>query len=249
MNEKINIQIFYHLYITDEWDTFSIFNEQMNILLNSGLLHNCQFLNIGVIHSGNSTETINKINKLIELYNINSNIKILYINNSGNECYTGTHLKEYCDGLDESISENTYILYFHSKGASHINSHKELTTRYWRHYLEHFNILKWRDCIDKLNEGYDSCGILWVKQLGHPLLHESSWKDAGFYAGTFYWVKSSLVRKIPFKYFTNEVFKRECMESIPAIIPHKYYSFDESAHDNGYDLYQHIYNPINYNNQ
>jgi hypothetical protein len=246
MTKKINIEIFYHLFIDDEWYSFSIFNEQMNTLLNSGLLHNCVSLNIGIIYCGVSEKILNKINKLIEQYNINSNIRILYISDSGNECNTGIFLKNYCDLLPSLISEHTYILYFHSKGVSHFNTEKELPTKYWRHYLEYFNLIKWKNCVDKLNDGYDSCGTLWFSQKNHPILLNSEWINSGFYAGSFFWVKSSLIQKIPLKNFTNEVFYRECMESIPSIIEHNFYSFDNTVIEGNHDLYFEIYNPKKY---
>lgn len=245
---KINIQIFYHLLLDDNWYSFSIFNEQMSLLLNSGLLHNCESLNIGIVYGGNSEKTLSKINKLIDLYNINSNIKTLYISSSGNECNTGLYLKQYCDTLSNQISEDTYVLYFHGKGVTHFNTEKEKPTKYWRHYLEYFNILKWENCVNKLKEGHDSCGVSWLTWKPHPILINNEWDNSGFYAGSFFWVKPSLIKKTPLKNFTNEVFGRECMESIPSIIPHNFYSFDDEPLKSNTDLYFNIYYPTKYNN-
>ena len=61
-----------------------------------------------------------------------------------------------------------------------------MPTKYWRHYLNYFNIIKWKDAVNKLDEGYDSCGVLWISDKEHPNLSISTWEDRGFYAGTFF---------------------------------------------------------------
>lgn len=246
MNNDINIQIFYHLYLNDNWYSLSTFTEQMYALLSSGLLHNTTSLNISVISSTSEESVLKQFNSIVNQYNVNSNINVINVYRSGNECDTGILLKTYCDSLPTSISKKTYVLYFHSKGISHQNTDNELPTKYWRIYLEYFNIFKWKSCVLKLTEGYDSCGAMRMIRKDHPFLSRNAWDDAGFYAGTFFWMKSDLIQKIPFNYFTNRNFGRECIESIPSIIPHKYFVINNKPIDDSLDLYRTILNPLNY---
>jgi predicted O-methyltransferase YrrM len=61
----------------------------------------------------------------------------------------------------------------------------------WRHYMQYFNIEKWEDCITKLGEGYDCCGVDWVEtpylELKFAIQH---------YAGNFWWARNDYIRKL-----------------------------------------------------
>lgn len=77
-----------------------------------------------------------------------------------------------------------YILFFHTKGITHFTR----ATEDWRKYMEYFVIERWKDCVAKLDEGYDCCGVLWNKEtpIGyHP-----------HFSGAFYWAKASYINTL-----------------------------------------------------
>jgi hypothetical protein len=85
-----------------------------------------------------------------------------------------------------------YILFFHTKGITHFTQ----ATEDWRKYMEYFVIEGWKDCIIKLDEGYDACGVLWNKDT--PL---------GYYphfSGAFYWVKASYINTLDHSLIDSE---------------------------------------------
>jgi len=85
-----------------------------------------------------------------------------------------------------------YILFFHSKGITHDNP--ALTD--WRDYMEYFVLEKWKDCIQKLDEGYDCCGVLWNTDtpIGiHP-----------HFSGAFYWAKASYINTLDHSFIDSE---------------------------------------------
>jgi hypothetical protein len=66
------------------------------------------------------------------------------------------------------------------KGISHApGGHQN-----WRHYMQYFTVEKWKECVEKLNEGYDTVGAAYLPDPPY-----------GFYPGTFFWAKASYIRK------------------------------------------------------
>jgi hypothetical protein len=132
-------------------------------------------------------------------------------------------------------SEIEYILYFHTKGTTHYDKSTEISTRYWRHYLEYFNILRWKECVSKLDEGYDSCGAQLLN--GFYGYH---------YSGTFYWMTTTLIQQIDTHYFSNDSkFGRFCIEALPGAVEHNAYSFctiNENMYDTIIKPEKYIYN-------
>jgi len=205
--KKINI--YYHVCLIN--NGLSIAQEQLYLLHMSGLLSKCNALNIGVLYE--NLDDYTQLTKIISYYNLDNKIKILfYKHNDGSwEQDTAIEFKKYSD----SINDDEYILYFHNKGTTHYNKSSEISTRYWRHYLEHFNILKWEDCISKLDDGYESCGVQWLP--GFYSKH---------YSGTFFWINTSIIKKIDTEYFKNtSKFERFCIEALPGVVEHNAFSF------------------------
>lgn len=90
--------------------------------------------------------------------------------------------------------ENTgdYILFFHSKGITHYTQ----ATEDWRRYMEYFVIERWRECIEKLNEGYDACGVLWNTDtpIGiHP-----------HFSGAFYWATTDYINSLNHEFIDSD---------------------------------------------
>jgi len=214
--KKINI--FYHVCLIN--NGLDIVQEQLYLLYMSGLLSKCNSLNIGILYE--NIDDYVKLKKIISYYNLNNKIKILFskYNDNSWEQDTALEFKKYSDGC----CDEEYILYFHNKGTTHYNKSSEISTRYWRHYLEYFNILKWEDCVDKLNSGYESCGVQWLQGF-----------YSNHYSGTFFWINTSIIKQIDFNYFKNSSkFGRFCIEAVSGVIEHKAFSFC-NLNDNLYD--------------
>lgn len=224
MNKKINI--FYHVCLMN--NGFTIAAEQLHLLSMSGLLHNANKLNIGLLY--NSEEEKNEFLHLVSTYNLDSNIDFIYQQKNENqwEQDTATAFKHYAD----SLTEDEYVLYFHNKGPTRYKTSEEMGSKYWRHYLEYFTILKWKDCVQKLNESFESCGVQWLDGF-----------YSGHYSGTFYWMNTSLIKRIPIEYFSNtSKYGRFCIEALPGVIEHNNFSFHTIQHD----LYGYIIHPSEY---
>ena len=79
MNKKINI--FYHVCLMN--NGFTIAAEQLHLLSMSGLLHNANKLNIGLLY--NSEEEKNEFLHLVSTYNLDSNIDFIYQQKNENQ--------------------------------------------------------------------------------------------------------------------------------------------------------------------
>jgi hypothetical protein len=228
----MDLNLYYHIYLPNNDDeNFNLIISQLQLLQSSNLLKN-SILNIGIIY--NNEEDLNKLKNIINKFDIYGNINILICTkNNGFELITAIHFKKYVDLLPQEKLNSTYILYFHTKGISKYKTQHWENSQYWRKYMEYFNITCWKECIKKLNEGYESCGVEWKPEFN------------GHYSGTFFWMKASLIKKINIEYFEEKfTLDRFCIEKLPGIFPHKHYNFYTSNKDL---YYQPIY-PMEYQN-
>lgn len=76
---------------------------------------------------------------------------------------------------------NYYILYVMNKGVSRPNI-KPISD--WRQCMTYWNITKWKECVKKLDEGYDAVGINVVEA---PKRH---------FQGNWWWAKAEYIKKI-----------------------------------------------------
>lgn len=87
-------------------------------------------------------------------------------------------LKEFVD----SSTEPCNILYLHLKGTGNFR----LGQHDWCDLMLHFNVIRWREAVDILNEGYDTCGVNWNANHEYP-----------HYAGNFWWARSEYLKSLP----------------------------------------------------
>ena len=87
---------------------FTIAAEQLHLLSMSGLLHNSNKLNIGLLY--NYEEERNEFLHLVSTYNLDSNIDFIYQQKNENQWEQDTAIafKHYAD----SLSEDEYVLYY-----------------------------------------------------------------------------------------------------------------------------------------
>ena len=168
------IKIFSH--IIDTPDSLMIFNNQFSLIKETGLLELADKIYLCV------NGEVSKFDTIQELANQYHNVEMIHTNTSIEhyEYPTLNFLKENIDNDTDS-----YILYFHVKGASK-NESKDI--RNWRFLLEYYNIIKYQTCIDYLNKGYDTVGILYREGFHSQWLH---------YSGNFWWANSNHIKRLP----------------------------------------------------
>ena len=101
------------------------------------------------------------------------------------EGQTLTKIYEHCQ------DDDGYVFYFHNKGISSYTTHIPGALKDWRHYMQYFNLEKWEECIAKLDEGYDCCGVDWVER--HDIKLDFVVQH---YAGNFWWARNDYIRKL-----------------------------------------------------
>lgn len=94
------------------------------------------------------------------------------------ELPTLKYLKDSCDQYDQE----SYVLYLHHKGAMNPNNP---CVDDWRRFMLHHTVTRWKDCVNVLDQGYDTAG---VNLQMTPLMH---------YSGNFWWAKSGYIKRLP----------------------------------------------------
>ena len=143
--------------------------EQAELLENAGLLDAAE-INMMLHYDEQEFRWLKK------RWSWNNNINYHQFGEEYREWQEGTtilHIQELVHSTDEEF----YVCYIHHKGV------KSQTTT-WRKYMEYWNIEKWKECVTKLDEGYDTCGASFLDNPPHP-----------FYAGNFFWARASYLRK------------------------------------------------------
>jgi hypothetical protein len=175
----------YHIACMNDWKT--IFDDQINTIVNSNILNDLDGLYITLIYQ-----------KIEDIVYIEEKIKNL---NKTSIKYKTTNFYEYefpALKLVRELSEkfDCNILYFHTKGVSinEINMgfyhgskdiiHLKNCVNDWRKYMEYFVIENYENCLYHLKE-YDACGVNLVNE---PSKH---------FSGNFWWSKSSHINKLP----------------------------------------------------
>jgi hypothetical protein len=94
--------------------------------------------------------------------------------------------------FQEAQESESYFLYMHTKGVSKSDHDVGYFIETWRRCMEYFTIIKWRDCLEKFKENYDSVGILVRRHtfLGyHP-----------HFSGGFWWTTSKTIKELDSSY-------------------------------------------------
>jgi hypothetical protein len=173
---KENINVFYHVWQVEGWEL--LFQQQILSLFVSGLYDACN--NIYICINGKYPLPID-LPKFIIRYNENQH----------NESSTLKELWTLCD-----YSSNMKVLYFHTKGLSYGLSRERTDMDAWRHYMEYYNIYKWKECVKKL-DSYDVVGTEWIqKSVLHVSKQTSVIGSTGHYMGNFWWATSQYIKTL-----------------------------------------------------
>lgn len=156
--------------------------EQMKRLIDSGLVDNAQ------VHLSLNGNLVNFLD-LVQFVEPYSNIRI-------NHTSDRADLMEYpalmlVKDIADAAVEEEYILYFHLKGITKLN-HQGIHD--WRRYMEYWHIDRYRDCIAKLDEGYDTCGTNYIR--GTFVGADLKVHDWPHYSGGFWWARTSYIKKL-----------------------------------------------------
>lgn len=178
------IIIFYHaVFIINKQPlpaARSIVAEQMNVLKDSGLYDAASEIHIGINGDGVSAAYARDIIPTV-------NKTVYHGNECRNELRTLLMIEDWCS----KNSQEAYILYFHSKGATHPpnSDYAKLMSTPWRNRMMYHCVANWRQCVADLRS-HNAVGCHWLTQQGWD-------KSQHYFAGTFFWVRASFFRTIP----------------------------------------------------
>lgn len=177
----IPIVIFYHCVFRIDGQilpaALQIIPEQMEALKTSGLEDVASEIHIGV----NDKSAIEEIK-------FPPKAKVTYHGQQcRNELRTLLLMEDWC----RSRKGEAHVLYFHAKGATHspYSPYAQTMATPWRERMMKHCIGQWRMCVAHLKK-YEAVGCHWLTGQGHD-------HSQHYFAGTFYWVRSSFFRTIP----------------------------------------------------
>ncbi len=178
-----SIYIYYHVYLFSDW--VSIVKEQLDLLQKTELLSKSK-LKVGIVYYEGSQNDVEKCKSIFDKI---SNCEILFTKHTSScgECDTLFEMKSF------SEKEKCLFLYIHSKGVTQIGSERELHVRNWRKLMEYYLIEKWEDCVSKIQEGYDCCGINYQN---HAATIKNESKLIKIFNGNFFWASSEYIKKL-----------------------------------------------------
>jgi hypothetical protein len=168
----LKLKVFYHVVDLPGWK--SIVDEQLGKMRDSGLLDNCDLYMS--LHYNESS-----FDQLKTEYSNYKNIHWIFRDAAKEEYEYPTAMLMQETAI--ATREEFYALYLHLKGITFLNTPNETTTKHWRWLMDYWNIEKWRDCVAKLDEGYETVGCL---QLPQPIQH---------FSGNVHWARASFIRR------------------------------------------------------
>jgi len=156
-----------------------VLNQLLSTIENSGLYDVCEEINL-VVNGDIKNLKYKSLDK----------IKLTHFRNDISHCEFPTLKKIYDDVQNSDFN----VLYLHTKGVTRYNK----PIQDWIDYLIYFNITKFQDRIDDLNE-HEASG---VNNWGNPEdvnEHPSTWgfgKVPVHYSGNFWWSKSEHIKEL-----------------------------------------------------
>lgn len=159
-------------------DYMDIINEQMNLILKSGLYSRIDKVYIGCL--GDKSD-YNRLKSFIspfpkfEIYAYDTDIKKY-------EFHTLKIVQEI-----SLVNPKFYGFYIHTKG---VNYPGNIGGKYWLDYMNYYNLIQWKEAVRHLDIGYYTYG---VKLL--PSTHPPAFKM--HYSGNFWWFNSEYISTLP----------------------------------------------------
>ena len=181
--DKIPIHIFIHVCMIENWK--EIFIEQMNLIKSSGLYNIVKKIHLGLL---GDYKLINE-----DIFN-DKKFEILYIDKRITlyEIHTINFIKSFC----ESLSDEAYILYIHTKGVRKAGNKNAVDS--WRDMMQYFLIENFKILLDYLYI---------FNAIGNNLINMHCYnKDdvainidhTYHYSGNFWWSKKTYIDKLSY---------------------------------------------------
>jgi len=167
--------IVYHGFLYGNYK--QVLTDQFNDLILSGLYEEADKVYIGLVDTVNGAEWVR------DFWKGKTKVEIIVYKENNELADTMRWVRDYSKANPED-----YVLFFHSKGISHY----DLPTEDWRKYMEYFTVERWRDCVDKLNEGYDACGVLWNT--------DTVYGKYPHFSGAFWWATCKYINSLDHSY-------------------------------------------------
>ena len=164
----MKIKVFWHIWCTAHW--YTVVENQMRILLTSGLYDECEEINIGCIGAPEQKAFLDKY--FVDVY---PKLKIKYYSNRP-EDYEFPTLR-----LIEADDSYYVGLYFHTKA---VTRPFEVPINHWRSLMEEMVINRWREHRERVEGEYDVSSIGYLKSPNH-------------FSGNFWWFKRSYINRCP----------------------------------------------------
>ena len=171
--DKMKIEVFYHICVKSGSEPLNIIEEQLSTIRNSELYEKLDRINCCLV--GDDQMNFMHLFQKIPRYGDKFKIAKTGFKDTSYERFTLNYMKD-------NIVEDGYYLYLHSKGVTKATNEN---IKDWRRCMEYFLIKKGNRCLDKLNEGYDTVGIM-----KHP------WAPHLHYSGNFWWASGKYLKKL-----------------------------------------------------
>jgi hypothetical protein len=190
------LTVFYHLFIPNTSGTWVWWvDEQLGLIKESGLADKAKVKMcitmplglIGQVKKDNSVYVEKSYTDVVLEY-ISSHypfVEIVDMRDIGEQpnIFEGQTLKEL---YLHSLKNDGYVCYLHNKGVTE-NFYNTWGVfgedSRWRRYMQDHCIGRWRECIEKLDEGYDAVGANYFKDF-YP------------FAGNFWWATTEHIKKL-----------------------------------------------------
>lgn len=173
------IAVFYHclFYLNDRLleRSCAVVAEQMKQFRECGLWSKASRFMVGVNGGPESIEMVNQF--------IPPRTAVQY---HGLQCHTENRTILM---MEKWVKDNPgwYVLYFHTKGATHPENHY---SNPWRRCMMRNAVQNWRQCIKDLDSGCDAIGSHWMVPPATPL-------GQHIFAGNFFWATSDFMQSLP----------------------------------------------------
>lgn len=174
MNGYSNKKIigFWHICMINNF--MEIISEQLELMIKSELYGKAENIFAGC------AGTIDELEKVKKLFSNYPKIKIISVAPVHNYEFSTLESIKYKSDTDNE----SYLFYIHTKGVSYPDNEGGI---YWRDYMNYYNITRWKRCVSKLKEGYDTCGVKLIEKGVFPM----------HYSGNFWWANSNYVKTLP----------------------------------------------------
>jgi len=174
------IVVFYHICAIQH--CLAVMEEQMAAILYSGLYAHPSLVRINCFITANSECHLNFIKQRLLHYGHKIHIMGESLNTQTYERFTLEKIKPILSR--EDTTQDTRVLYIHTKGVSQTEPDKITNTSYWTRALNYHLIGRHRECLAALRQN-EVVGAFY------------SATPAPHFQGNFWWTRKSYVMKLP----------------------------------------------------